>query len=135
MSGLSDIGEAIGIGNKVAPLRYLLFLAILVGGSFGYRAAVPSAEWSDAVAMAFDAAALVFLASLLPLLRNDSADTIRRHAAANDANRPLILVVTSMLTIVAMAAISGELKGAGTGDPPGWKFTRIDGNETGVISM
>lgn len=66
--------------------------------------------------MAFDAAALVFLATLIPLLRDSSVETIRAHAAGNDANRSLILVLTSLLTLVAMAAIAGELKGAGNGE-------------------
>jgi uncharacterized membrane protein len=37
---------------------------------------------------------------------------MRQHSASNDANRPLILIVTSLLTIVALAAVSGELDGA-----------------------
>jgi uncharacterized membrane protein len=59
---------------------------------------------------------VVFLASLVPLLRDSSAEIIRDHAAKNDANRPLILVVTSLLTIVAMVAIAGELEGARRGE-------------------
>ena len=104
------------IGNKIAPKRFLLFVALLVGGYFGYRAAWPAAKWSDAAALAFDAAALVFLLSLLPLLRDSDPDVIRDHAAKNDANRVLILIVTSFLTLVAMAAISGELQGARSGE-------------------
>jgi uncharacterized membrane protein len=104
------------LGNRIAPRRFLLFLALLVAGYFAYRAAWPAAEWADAAAMAFDAAAVVFLVSLAPLLRDSSAEIIRDHAAKNDANRPLILVVTSLLTIVAMVAIAGELEGARKGE-------------------
>jgi uncharacterized membrane protein len=75
----------------------------LVAGYFAYRAVWPAAKWSDAAAMAFDAAAVVFLASLIPLLRDSSAEAIRDHAARNDANRPLILVVTTFLMFVAMS--------------------------------
>ena len=107
--------ETTGIGNRLAPWRSLLFLVVLVGGYFAYRAVWPDAKWADAAAIAFDAGAVVFLASLLPLLGDDSAETIRKHAATNDANRPLVLVVTSLLTIVAMVAIAGELDGAGHG--------------------
>lgn len=103
------------MGNRIAPRRFLLFLAVLVGGYFAYRGAW-AARWTDAAAMAFDVAALVFLVSLIPLLRDSSADAIRAHAALNDANRPLILVVTSFLTMVAMAAIAGELDGARHGE-------------------
>jgi uncharacterized membrane protein len=110
--------KALTVGNRIAPRRFLLFLALLVGGYFAYRAVWPTAKWSDAAAMAFDAAAIVFLGSLIPLLRDSDADTIRDHAAKNNANRPLILVVTTFLTFVAMAAISGELQDAGSGEWP-----------------
>lgn len=104
------------IGNRIAPRRFLVFVAVLIGGYFAYRAALPSAKWADAAAMAFDAGAVVFLASLLPLLSDSSAEIIRDHAAKNDANRPLILILTSLLTIVAMVAIAGELEGARHGE-------------------
>jgi uncharacterized membrane protein len=108
--------KAAAIGNRVAPWRFLMFLAVLVGGYSAYRALWPATGWSDGVAMAFDAAAMVFLGSLLPLLRHATPDVMREHAAQNDANRTLILLVTSLLTFVAMTAISGELKGASSGD-------------------
>ncbi|MBO0749027.1 MAG: DUF1345 domain-containing protein [Porphyrobacter sp.] len=106
------------VGNKIAPRRFLLFLALLAGGYFAYRAAWPSMKWSDAAAMAFDVAAIIFLGSLIPLLRDSSPESIRDHAAANDANRTLILVVTTFLMFVAMTAISGELANARAGEPP-----------------
>lgn len=107
--------KAAAIGNRIAPRRFLLFLALLIGGYLAYRTAWPTTKWADGAAMAFDAAAVVFLGSLLPLVRDGSADTIRAHAARNDANRPLILIVTTFLTFVAMAAISGELEDARNG--------------------
>jgi uncharacterized membrane protein len=110
--------KALTIGNRLAPRRFLLFLAVLIVGYFGYRAAWPATKWSDAAVIAFDAAAVIFLATLIPLLRGTDPDTMREHAAKNDANRPLILVVTTFLTFVAMAAISGELDGARSGQGP-----------------
>ena len=118
MSKTTRRAKTLMVGNRIAPRRFLLFLALLVGGYFAYRAAWPDAKWSDAGAMAFDAAAIVFLGSLIPLLRDSSATTIRDHAARNDANRPLILVVTTFLTFVAMTAISGELADARNGEWP-----------------
>lgn len=108
--------KAATVGNRVAPWRFLVFLAVLIGGYLAYRGIWPASHWSDALAMAFDAAALVFLGSLAPLLHRASPDVMRDHAAKNDANRTLILIVTSFLTFVAMTAISGELKGASNGD-------------------
>ncbi|HSQ99975.1 MAG TPA: DUF1345 domain-containing protein [Sphingomicrobium sp.] len=103
------------LGNRIAPLRFLFFLALLIGVYFAYRAAWPATKWTDGAAMAFDAATVLFLASLVPLLKDSSPEEIRAHAAQNDANRLLILIVTSSLTIVAMVAISGELDGARSG--------------------
>jgi uncharacterized membrane protein len=109
--------KALTIGNRIAPWRFLLFLAVLIAGYFADRAAWPAANLADAGAMAFDAGAVVFLATLAPLLRDSSAEIIRKHAAENDANRAYILIGTSLLTIVAMIAIAGELQGARQGDP------------------
>jgi uncharacterized membrane protein len=105
------------VGNRIAPRRFLLFLAVLVGGFFAYRYAAPAAAASEAVVISFDLAALVFLVSLLPLLRDSTPAAIRLHAAKNDANRILMLVVTSLLTVVAMTAIAGELPAARHGEP------------------
>ena len=104
--------KALRLGNRIAPWRFLMFLALLVGGFFVYRLVWPESKWADAGAMAFDVAAVVFLATLVPLLRGSSPEVMRQHSASNDANRPLILVITSLLTIVALAAVSGELDGA-----------------------
>jgi uncharacterized membrane protein len=108
--------QALKLGNRIAPPRFLLFLGILVAAYFAQRQWLPSDDWRDGAAMAFDLAALVFLVSLVPLLRECSADAMRQHAADNDANRGLILIFTSLLTVIAMAAITGELKGAQDGD-------------------
>ena len=69
-------------------------------------------DWRDGVALAFDVAAFVFLVSLAPLLRQCSVADMRLHAQRNDANRVLVLVLTTLLTLVVMAAITGELKDA-----------------------
>lgn len=113
---VSKAETARGIGNRIAPARFMVFLAVFAAGYFAYRAFLPSDDWREAGAMAFDAAALVFLASLAPLLRESSAADMRRHAARNDANRALVLVLTTLLTLIVMAAIAGEMKGAQAGD-------------------
>lgn len=103
------------LGNRVAPRRFLLFVALLVGGFLAYRAALPAGGWQEAAAIAFDLAAVIFLISLVPLFRDCSASQMRDHSSANDANRVLVLIFTSVLAIVAMAAISGEIKEAQAG--------------------
>lgn len=103
-------------GNWLAPPRFIAFMVLLPLGYMGYRAITPLADWKDALSMAFDMAAAVFLSSLVPLLSDSDADTMRRHARENDANRILLLLFTSLLTVVVMAAIAGELHGAQAGD-------------------
>ena len=66
--------------------------------------------------MGFDLAAALFLLSLLPLLRRFPVADMRRHADENDANRTLIVVISTLLALVVMAAISGELAAARGGD-------------------
>lgn len=106
-----------GIGNTLFPPRFVLFLVLLPAGFFAYRALVSTERWLDAAAMAFDLAAAVFIVGLLPLLRDCSAADMRKHSQANDANRGLILGITVLLTLVVMAAITGEMKGAQAHDP------------------
>ena len=112
----SRADRVINIGNRIAPLRFVLFLTIFAAGYIAYRSLLPVDGWKDGMAMAFDAAALVFIVSLIPLLRECSVADMRQHAERNDANRVLVLGLTSLLTVVVMAAITGEMKGAQNGD-------------------
>lgn len=89
-------------GRKVAPARFLLFgvillVATVVGGSL-------LTEWRTALLIGFDAAALVFFATVLPLL-NDDVATMRRTAQVNDANRPALLAITVLIALVILFAI------------------------------
>ncbi|HEU4649854.1 MAG TPA: DUF1345 domain-containing protein [Croceibacterium sp.] len=109
--------RATTIGNRLAPARFVVFLLLLPAGFLAYRAAFGGRHWGDAVAMAFDAAAAVFLASLLPLIWRDyEAPAMREHAARNDANRMLVLLLTTLLGFAVMAAIAGEMPQAREGD-------------------
>jgi uncharacterized membrane protein len=119
--------EPVGLsfGSRIAPLRFVAFILLLPLGFAAHQCWVPGARWTDSAPMAFDLAAMVFLVSLIPLLRGGDAETIRRHADANDANRVLILLVTSLLTIIVMVTIAGELPGAKHGNP--WAIVRLVG--------
>lgn len=101
--------------GRLAPPRFLLFIALFVVGAGGWTL-WNAAELPDAIAVGFDFAAVVFLGSLLPLLRHGTAETMRDSAARNDANRVLVLCITTVLTIVVMASIAGELPRAAHGD-------------------
>jgi uncharacterized membrane protein len=114
-AGRKSTENAWQLGRRLAPPRFLLFLALLIGGFFAVRGIMGSA-WTEAAALAFDLAAVVFVISLVPLLRESGPQAIREHADANNANRTLVLVATALVMIVVMAAISGELPGARSGD-------------------
>lgn len=104
------------IGNRIAPPRFVLFGALLPLGFALWRSLFPEATWQDGLTMAFDLAATVFLLSLVPLMRDFSVAEMRRHADQNDANRALVLLVATALAAAVMAAISGELSFARSGD-------------------
>lgn len=104
------------LGNRLAPARFVLFLVLLVAAFAGDRLLLEPGSLADSLAMSFDIAALVFLVSLIPLLRGAGTARMRRHAAENDANRVLVLMVTTIVTMVVLAAISGELPPASAGD-------------------
>lgn len=105
------------IGNRLAPTRFLAFLVVLAVGYVAWRHFNPASDWRDAAAMAFDGAAAAFLISLVPLFWGTSVADMRARAARNDAGRALVLGLTALLTLVVMAAITGELRGAQGGDP------------------
>lgn len=60
--------------------------------------------WHEALMAAFDIATAAFLVSVYPLLKSD-ADTMRRNAANNDANRELMLLLTFIVTLVILIAV------------------------------
>lgn len=113
---MTRASDALRLGNRIAPSRFLAFIALLPIGYFAYSALVPESGWSDAAAMGFDFAALVFIASLVPLFNDSSAAQMRAHSQANDANRVLVLLITTLVTFAVMAAITGELPRAKDGD-------------------
>lgn len=114
MSGRGPLRRA--IGKRVAPPRFLAFIGLLPLGTFAHQHLIGPAPWTQSLAIGFDIAAAVFLVSLIPLLKERGAEAIRQRADANDANSVLVLVMTSLLTVVIMSAIAGELPAARQGD-------------------
>lgn len=88
--------------RHVAPPRFVLFATVLLGLTAVtlFMGMTPQM----AVLVGFDVAALVFLISALPLL-NDDLDTMRTTAAANDANRVVLLAITVLTLAVVLIAI------------------------------
>lgn len=102
-----------GIGNLVAPPRFLLFAAVL---GVGCAVAIPPLGERFGIMAAFDAAALLFLVSCLPLFRHESHH-IRAAARDNDANRVALLVITAAISLAVFATIASVLVPAGTPEP------------------
>jgi uncharacterized membrane protein len=97
------------IGNKIAPPRFLAFMAILVVGVPIGHALL--GNWALGAMSGFDVAALFFLLSCIPLLGTNEARVIREHAQANDANRVGLLVISLIVVGILMIAIAAEAVG------------------------
>jgi uncharacterized membrane protein len=97
------------IGNKIAPPRFLVFMAVLIAG--GLIAGELLHSWSLGAMAGFDIAAFVFLASCIPLLSTQEATVIRDHASRNDANRIGLLVITAIVIAVLLIAVGAEAVG------------------------
>ena len=111
MSARASIGRMAaphrGIGNRLAPARYLGFIGLFAVGG------LVASHWltaGESVMLGFDVAALIFLLSLWPLFDDGAAD-IRARAKANDANRATLLAVTGLVMLAILVAVGAELAG------------------------
>ncbi len=102
--------HAKGIGNRIAPPRFLLFGVALI---VGVAAAAQWMDWRHAILAGFSAAAAIFLASIVSLLGYD-ANAMRASAARNDANRAILLLLTVILALVVLVTIASVLAQRGT---------------------
>jgi uncharacterized membrane protein len=106
---LRCMADRSGIGNLIAPWRFLLFIALLLAG-------IPTGHqvlhrWALGGMAAFDVAAATFLLVCAPLLGMHGASDIRAHAAKNDANRRVLLALTGIVMAVLLVAIAAEVVG------------------------
>jgi uncharacterized membrane protein len=102
-----------GLGNRIAPPRFLLFIALV---AIGVPIGVSLIGWRIGGMLAFDVAALVFLASCVPLLDNRPGE-MRELSKRNDANRFGLLVITGIVTIAVLVAVAAELGQQQTAKP------------------
>ena len=96
-----------GMGKRIAPPRFVLFLAVFAAGL------APAIGWlgrGRGIMAAFDLAAIVFLVAVATLLGHGKATRMRAAAEANDANRPMLLGFTATTTLVILVAVAGELE-------------------------
>lgn len=115
MTSKNDPDHVKGLGNNIAPPRFVLFVVVLVA------MALVLSRFGDlgrAFILAFDVASVVFMVSLTPLLRAHDADRMRLHAAENDANRIVLLAISMVVMLAILAAVAGELAAKGAPDVP-----------------
>jgi uncharacterized membrane protein len=94
-----------GIGNRIAPARFLLFIGLL---AVGWGVSIAALGTERGLLVGFDLAALTFLGSSVPWFKLGTVE-LRLVAAANDANRWVLLVVSFLLMLVILAAITAQL--------------------------
>ena len=103
-----------GLGNRIAPPRFLAFLAIeLIATPIG----ISLLGWHAGPMAGFDLAALVFLALVSPLLGHE-AKQMRLAAKRNDANRFGLLVITGVVMLTVLVSVAAELTQKGAPKPP-----------------
>lgn len=87
--------------TKMMPVRFVLFIAVLVAGvAAGWLLWRPV----QGVMAGFDVAAAMFLLSCLALL-NDKPVQMRDHARRNDAKGFVLLAITVAVTIAVLVAV------------------------------
>ncbi len=94
--------------------RYVMFLAVLVlvGGGLAWLMPV-----ERALVLGFDAGALLFLMSCLPLWGEAAADPLRLRAARDDGGRALLLAVSAMAAAAVIVALVRTLQSRDALDP------------------
>ncbi len=112
MSRRPATGVAHGF-SRLAPPRFLLFLALFATGVGGGIAAL---GWRAGTMAGFDLAALGFILSCVPLFDDEAAE-MRAAARRNDANRVMLLGITALVTVAILVAVAAELQQQGTPDP------------------
>ena len=111
---MAGLVQRLRLGNRVAPVRFLLFLLLLAAGS---PAGVALTGWRAGVMLGFDIAAAVFLLACLPLL-GFKPQGMREAVKRNDANRAALLAITAIVMLVVLVAVASELSQKGAPNAP-----------------
>ena len=97
-----------GLGQRVAPPRFVLFVLVFVNGLVTM---ITRFGLGRGTMGALDIAAAVFLIAVATLFRNASAERMRRAAQENDANRAVLLGFSGTIMLVILVAVAKELQG------------------------
>jgi len=111
------------LGNRIAPAKFIAFMVLLVLAAPAAAWALhhyASDPWRESAAKGFlagfDLAAIIFLLASSRLLMVHDQAVMKKHAAANDANRSMLLVVVAIVSLAVLVAV--EIMASAT---PGWK--------------
>lgn len=96
--------------SRLRPARFAAFLVLFAAGSAVAGLLVGP---SRGLILGFDGAAIVFLLSLLPLMKGATPRRMRAHAADNDGGRITRLAIATLLALVALVTVGSELGRAG----------------------
>lgn len=102
------------LGSWLAPPRFLLFSAVTL---IAVPVFIAATTWSTGIMIGFDLGAVTFLASYYPLIRDADPKDMRRVARDNDANRAVLLAISSFAMLAVLASVASELGGHGRPDP------------------
>jgi len=101
-----------GIGNRIAPARFvaagvIMLVTALIAAFAAFRLSHDTAPDAAAkgVMLGFDLGAGFFLLASAPLLGIYDQEVMRRHAAANDANRGMLLALTAIVSAVILVSV------------------------------
>jgi len=111
-----------GIGSRIAPPRFVLFLVVMAGTA-AWSLWLDQASFASALVRGFNLGAVVFIISLWPLSRDHTAAQMQVHARDNNANRALVLMITVLVMLAIMAAIAIDLPSAKGGNE--WALVKL----------
>ncbi|AYJ86784.1 DUF1345 domain-containing protein [Sphingomonas paeninsulae] len=103
------------LGQRIAPARFIAFLVIF---AVAFGAMLGPLGWTRALMTGFDIAGIFFMISLIPVLTTHGTDAMKRYAEENDANRVVLLVITSVVMLAILTAVFSELGVKGGGGSP-----------------
>jgi uncharacterized membrane protein len=95
--------------DQIAQGRFKLFMALLAAGAIGLGFFVPI---TYAIVLAFDGAALIFMASAAVAWRHGTPEEMRKNAARDDAGRAMLLAVSTIVIVVILVVLVSIIGGS-----------------------
>jgi uncharacterized membrane protein len=102
--------------DRIAHRRFKLFLSLLVVGAGGLSLFIPI---NYAIVLAFDLAAMVFLASAAVVWKQGTPEEMRQNAARDDGGRAMLLVTSTIVIGVILVVLVTIVSGTQSRTPSG----------------